>query len=247
MQAQESGEAIEPIVAGWPEMDINTAYQIQLKIVEQKMLRGETVKGYKIGLTNKVIQPMFGASEPDFGHIFDTMMLKEGAHIFMNRVIQPKVEGEIAFIIRNQLKGPGVSTADVLRATAGVMPAIEIVDSRIKDWCVKIHDTVADNGSSAFVVLGSKMVPVDNLDMRLIGMIMEQDDEIAGTGAGGVVMGNPVAAVAWLANTLSRYSLCLKPGMIVLSGAIGPALPVRSASTVRVHLDRLGDVMVKFV
>jgi 2-keto-4-pentenoate hydratase len=245
IEAQKKRQAINSLTDVWAELDVDTAYQIQRKIVEIKSKAGQKIRGYKIGFTNKDMQSMVGVLEPDFGHIMDAMIVDEALPISLSSLIQPKVEGEIAFIIKDRLSGPGVTVSDVLVATAGIMPAIEIIDSRIRDWN-KIQDTIADNGSAAFVILGGRLVSIDSLDTRLVGMLMDKDGEIVGTGAGAVVMGNPVAAVAWLANKLAKYSLSLEPGMIVLSGSVSQAIPVQAPTAIKVHFDRLGAVKVKF-
>lgn len=246
LQAEESRVPVEPLTASWPEIDIPTAYQVQLKVVEQKRARGRKVVGMKIGLTSKAMQQMLGVYEPDYGHLLDSMVLVEGEPVRLSRLIQPRVEAEIAFVLRERLSGPGVTVADVLRAAAGVMPALEIIDSRIRDWQIKIQDTIADNASSAAVVLGGALKPLEGLDLRLVGMVLEKDGEVFATAAGAAVMGHPAAAVAWLANAVARYGLSLEPGMIVLSGSLTQAVPVGPGTVVRATFDRLGAVSAKF-
>lgn len=247
LQAEETKMPIEPLTIAWPEIDIPTAYQIQLKVVERKCSQGHKVVGMKIGLTSRAMQQMLGVYEPDYGHILSNMVLLEGEPVHLSKLIQPKVEAEIAFVLREKLTGPGVTVADVLRASAGVMPALEIIDSRIKDWKIKIQDTIADNASSAAIILGGTLMPVEGLDLRLLGLVLEKDGEVFATGAGAAVLGHPAAAVAWLANAVARYGLSLEPGMVVLSGSFTQAVAVSPGSVIRASFDRLGTVTARFI
>ncbi len=247
LQAEETKVPIEPLTTAWPEIDIPTAYQIQLKVVEHKRSRGQKVVGMKIGLTSRAMQQLLGVYEPDYGHILDSMVLIEGEPIHLSRLIQPKVEAEIAFVLKEKLAGPGVTVADVLRATAGIMPSLEIIDSRIRNWEIKIQDTIADNASSAAVILSGGLTPVEGLDLRLLGLVLEKDGEVVATGAGAAVLGHPAAAVAWLANAIARYGLSLEPGMVVLSGSFVQAVTVESGSVIHASFDKLGTVTAKFI
>lgn len=247
LRAGETRVPVDPLTVEWPEVDIPTAYKIQLKVLEQKLARGEKVVGMKIGLTSKAMQQMLGVHEPDYGHVLDSMVLYEGEPVRASSLIEPRVEAEIAFVLRDRLQGPGVTVADVLMATAGVVPAMEIIDSRIKNWNIKIQDTIADNASSAAIILGGALTPVDGLDLRLTGMILEKDGQIFATAAGAAVMGHPAAAVSWLANALARYGLSLEPGMVVLSGSLTQAVPVEPGTVLRATFDRLGTVSCKFI
>lgn len=247
LRAGETRVPVDPLTVEWPEVDIPTAYKIQLKVLEQKLARGENVVGMKIGLTSKAMQQMLGVHEPDYGHVLDSMVLYEWEPVRASSLIEPRVEAEIAFVLRDRLQGPGVTVADVLMATAGVVPAMEIIDSRIKNWNIKIQDTIADNASSAAIILGGALTPVDGLDLRLTGMILEKDGQIFATAAGAAVMGHPAAAVSWLANALARYGLSLEPGMVVLSGSLTQAVPVEPGTVLRATFDRLGTVSCKFI
>jgi 2-oxopent-4-enoate/cis-2-oxohex-4-enoate hydratase len=164
----------------------------------------------------------------------------------MHSLIQPKAEGEIAFILKHDLMGPGISAADVLRATDGVMACFEIVDSRIRDWKIKIQDTVADNASCGAFVLGDRMVDARSLDLRTCGMVLEKNGEVVVTGAGAATLASPVNAVAWLANTLGKLGMPLKAGEIVLSGALGAMVPVRAGDNLRVTIGGIGSCSVRF-
>lgn len=230
-----------------PDMTIEDAYAIQLKNVERRLANGEKLVGMKIGLTSKAMQQLLGVDVPDYGHLTDKMLLLEGQPCPVKELIQPKVEGELAFCLKKTLKGPGLTIADVYDATDYVVPALEIVDSRIKDWKIKLVDTISDNGSSARLVVGSRMTPIHQVDMRLTGMTLEKNGELVNSGTTAEVWGNPAAAVAWLGNALSAYGIELKAGSIVLAGALTAALPARAGDLFTASFCGLGSVSVKFV
>ncbi|AOT71275.1 2-keto-4-pentenoate hydratase [Geosporobacter ferrireducens] len=245
-KAEKEAYQIETISTANPDMTIADAYAIQLENVAKRVAEGEKIIGVKVGLTSKAMQKLLGVDEPDYGHLTDKMLLLEGDKCPMKELIQPKVEGELAFCLKKTLKGPGVTIADVYNATGWVVPAIEIVDSRIKDWKIKLVDTIADNGSSAKLVLGSTMTPIGNVDMRLVGMNLEKNGEIVSTGTGAAVWGNPAAAVAWLANKLSQFDIELKEGDIILSGAVTAAEAAKAGDIFTVSFQGMGSVTVKF-
>lgn len=238
---------IDPLTNVYPTMTVEDAYHIQLAIVEKKKTDKNKIIGKKIGLTSRAMQRLLNVNEPDYGHLLSNMLLLEGEPCVRKKLIWPRVEGELAFILKERLQGPGITPSDVLRATEGIMPAFEIVDSRIRDWKIKLPDTVADNGSSAFLVLGSRMMPVKDLDLRLIGMVLEKNGEVVSTGAGAAVWGNPAAAVAWLANKLSDFGIALEAGEIILSGALTAAEDANEGDVFSVSFDRLGTLSLKFV
>ena len=230
-----------------PEMTIDDAYAIQLKNIERRIKGGEKIIGMKIGLTSVAMQKLLGVDVPDYGHLMNNMLLLEGQGCETTELIQPKVEGEIAFCLKKTLKGPAVTIADVYYATDYVVPALEIVDSRIKDWKIKLVDTIADNGSSARIVVGSRMTPIEKVDMRLTGMTFEKNGMLASTGTAAEVWGNPAAAVAWLANQLSVYNIELKEGSIVLAGALTAALPAMPGDSFKASFYGMGSVGIKFI
>lgn len=238
---------IDPLTNVYPTMTVEDAYRIQLAIVEKKKTDKNKIIGKKIGLTSRAMQRLLNVNEPDYGHLLSNMLLLEGEPCVRKKLIWPRVEGELAFVLKERLQGPGITPSDVLRATEGIMPAFEIVDSRIRDWKIKLPDTVADNGSSAFLVLGSRMMPAKDLDLRLIGMVLEKNGEVVSTGAGAAVWGNPAAAVAWLANKLSDFGIALEAGEIILSGALTAAEDANEGDVFSVSFDRLGTLSLKFV
>ncbi len=237
---------IDPFTEIYPEITVDEAYRIQLITVEAQLSEGRKVVGKKIGLTSPAMQQMFNVNEPDYGHLFDNMLAYQGAEVSASRLLQPRIEGEIAFVMERDLMGPGVTPADVMRSTAGVTAALEIIDSRIRDWKIKIQDTVADNASSGAFVLGSKLVPLTDLDLRCVGFVMTKNGQLAATGAGAAVLGNPVQSVAWLANKMGEYEISLKAGEVILSGAAAAAVPVQAGDSIHLTVDRIGDVACFF-
>ncbi|MDN5345230.1 MAG: 2-keto-4-pentenoate hydratase [Clostridia bacterium] len=247
LAAEANCKPIEPLTATYPQLTVEDAYRIQLAGIEVKLARGSKVIGKKIGLTSRGMQQLLGVNEPDYGHLLDNMLLLEGEPCRREELLWPRVEGEMAFILKETLKGPGVTIADVYRATEGIMPAFEIVDSRIRDWKIKLPDTIADNASSARLVLGSRMVPIKDLDLRLIGMVLEKNGEMVNNGAGAAVWGHPAAAVAWLANKLATFDIALEAGEIILSGAVTAAEDAHAGDVFTVSFHGLGSLNLKFI
>lgn len=246
--AEKNLSPLEPLTTTYPNLTVGEAYQIQLAGVEMRRTRdGRQVVGKKIGLTSVAMQKLIGVNEPDYGHLLDHMAVLEGQPLHRDGLLLPKVEGEVAFVLKKALKGPGINLADVLRATEGVMAAIEIVDTRIRDWKIKLADTIADNASSAGIVLGSRLVPVTQVDLRLIGMVLEKNGEVISTGAGAAVFGHPAASVAWLANKLAEYGIALEAGEIILSGAVTAAVDAQRGDSFAITFQGLGSVGVRFV
>lgn len=239
---------VAPLTERHPGLTIEQAYRIQLKLLEiRNRADGERIIGKKIGVTSRAVMDLLKVDQPDFGMLTDAMVRETGAEVAVDRLIAPKVEGEIAFLLKDDLKGPGVTAADVLRATELVLPCIEIVDSRIRDWRIRIEDTVADNASAALFVLGGQARPPSALDLPLLGMTLEINGEIVTTGAGAASLGDPARAVAWLANTLSGLGIDLKAGEIILSGSLGAMPPAKAGDNVRVEIGGLGAASVRFV
>ena len=245
--AHNDGKPIEPLTESYPDISIEEAYRIQLITVQDRTKKGGKVVGKKIGLTSPAMQQMFNVNEPDYGHLFGDMLVYQGDELSASRLLQPRIEGEIAFVLERDLTGPGITPVDVIRATAGVTAALEIIDSRIGDWKIKIQDTIADNASSGAFVLGSKLVPLTGLDIRCVGFVMTKNGKLAATGAGAAVLGNPVQSVAWLANKMGEYQISLKAGEIILSGSAVAAVPVTAGDSIHLTVDRVGDVGCFFV
>ena len=240
-------QTVAPLTERIPGITIEHAYHIQERLIRRRLDAGETVIGKKVGATSKVVQNMLGVEQPDFGSLLSGMLYNEGEAIPISRLIQPKAEGEIAFILKRDLMGPGVTTAEVLAATESVMPCFEIVDSRIKDWKIKIQDTVADNASCGVFVLGDRAVDPRKVELGLAGMVLEKNGEIVGIGAGAAALGHPLNAMAWLANTLGRLGIPLKAGEVILSGSLAALIPVQLGDSLRVSIGGIGGCSVRFV
>lgn len=246
-EALAAGKTLSPLTSRGFDITIEDAYHIQQRMLARRLEKGERVIGKKIGVTSKAVMNMLGVHQPDFGYLLDGMVYNEGESIPMSTLIQPKAEGEIAFLMKKDLMGPGVTAADVLAATEGVMACFEIVDSRIQDWKIKIQDTVADNASCGVFVLGDKVVDPKKVDLSLCGMVLEKNGEIVVTGAGAATLGNPVNAMVWLTNTLGRLGIPLKAGDVVLSGALGAMVPVQAGDSLRCSIGGIGGCSVRFV
>lgn len=237
---------IEPLSDRHPELTIEQAYRIQERMMLRRRQDGERIVGKKIGVTSAAVMNMLGVHQPDFGWLTDAMIVNQGEAIDTSTLIQPKAEGEIAFLLKRDLMGPGVGVADVLAATECVMPCFEIVDSRIRDWKIKITDTVADNASCGVFVLGDRAVSPLDIDLQTCGMVLEKNGEIVATGAGAAALGSPLNAVAWLANTMGHLGIPLKAGDVILSGALAAMFPAQKGDHFRVSIGGLGECSVRF-
>ena len=240
-------QVLDPLSSRHPDITIEDAYAIQQRRIARRLGAGERVVGKKIGVTSQAVMNMLGVFQPDFGILLDGMVYNEGQPIEARTLIQPKAEGEIAFILKKDLMGPGVTAADVMAATEGVMACFEIVDSRIRDWKIQIQDTVADNASCGVFVLGDRLVDPRDVDLATCGMVLEKNGEIVATGAGAAALGHPANAVAWLANTLGRLGMGLKAGEVVLSGSLGIMVPVQAGDSLRVTIGGIGGCSVRFI
>ncbi|MES9975378.1 2-oxopent-4-enoate hydratase [Candidatus Thiodiazotropha sp. LNASS1] len=238
---------IDPLTERETDITIEDAYHVSLCMVNRRVENGESIIGKKIGVTSKAVQNMLNVHQPDFGYLTDRMVYGNGDAMPISKaLIQPRAEGEIAFMLKRDLIGPGVSNADVLRATEAVIPCFEIVDSRIRDWRIKIQDTVADNASCGLFVLGDKAVDPRKVDLATAGMVVEKNGELLSTGAGAAALGSPVNCVAWLANTLGSFGIPLKAGEVILSGSLVPLEPVVAGDFMRVEIGGIGSASVRF-
>ena len=247
-QALSSGTTLQPLSARWPQISIEDAYHISLQVVEQRVAAGDAIVGKKIGVTSKAVQQMLDVHQPDFGFLTRQMHFAEGASISLsaNKLIQPRAEGEIAFLLKRDLVGPGISEQDVLDASECVMPCFEIVDSRIQDWRIRIQDTVADNASCGVFVLGEQRLDPRQLDLPNLRMQVFKNGQPISEGLGSAVQGNPLTAVAWLANTLGAFGIPFKAGEIILSGSLVPLEPVSAGDHFSLTIDGLGSARVSF-
>ncbi|MBA5635572.1 2-oxopent-4-enoate hydratase [Duganella sp. LX20W] len=245
-QAYVDRKTVPPLTARTPEITLEDAYRIQSRMVARRLQAGETIVGKKIGVTSKAVQDFLGVFQPDFGQLTSGMIYQEGDSIDLNGLIQPKAEAELAFVLKHDLVGPGVTAMDVIRATDYVVPCFEIVDSRITDWKIKIQDTVADNASCGVFVLGKTHGDPRQLDITLAGMVLEKNGEVFSTAAGAAVQGSPANAVAWLANTLGALGIPFKAGEIILSGSQSALVPVADGDQLTCTVGGLGSCQVKF-
>lgn len=246
LEAERSKQAISPLTQQYSELNVEDAYQIQLEVIKKKLNEGRTIIGKKVGLTSVAMQKMLGVDEPDYGHLLDDMQVEDGGTVKVEDMLSPKVEAEIGFILKEDLKGPKITFLDVLMATEYVVPTLEIIDSRITDWEIKLVDTVADNGSSAKVVVGTKRTKIDGIDLRSLGMVLYNNGELISTGSGAAALGHPAHAIAWLANKLYEFDITLKAGELILPGALSAAVTVKEGDHFSAHFGPLGSVSVNF-
>jgi 2-oxopent-4-enoate/cis-2-oxohex-4-enoate hydratase len=238
---------VPPLTAREPAITIEDAYRISRRLLERRLADGERVVGKKIGVTSKVVQRALDVHQPDFGWLTDRMMFQSGDELPIGReLIQPRAEGEIAFVLARPLRGPGITPADVVAATDHVAACFEVVDSRIDDWKIRIQDTVADNASSGIFALGREKVSARHVDFVTCGMVVEKNGAIVSTGAGAAALGSPLICVAWLANTLGQFDVALEAGEVILSGSLVPLEPVRPGDHMRVAIGGIGGCDVRF-
>lgn len=245
-EAAEKGVAIAPIRDEIAEGGIAAAYAVQQANTEHYLKQGRRLVGRKIGLTSKSVQKQLGVDSPDFGMLFADMALYDGEEIALGRVLQPKAEAEIALVLERDLAHPGITITDVISAVAYVLPAVEIVGSRIEKWNIKLLDTVADNASSGLFALGAEPRKLDGLDLRLCGMVMDRRGEPVSVGAGAGCLGHPLNAALWLARTMVEVGSPLKSGDIIMSGALGPMVGVSAGDVLDTRINGVGSVRVAF-
>lgn len=229
-----------------PPGDVAVAYEVQRAQLREWVAAGRRPVGAKVGLTSPAVQRQLGVDQPDFGVLLADMAVPDGAEVELGSLLQPRVEAEVAFVLGRDLPYPQPTTVDVIRAVDHLLPAIEIADCRIAGWDISIVDTVADNAAGGRFVLGTRPVRLADVDLRLCGMVLEQAGEPVSVGAGAACLGNPLHALAWLAGTLARTGSPLRAGDVVLSGALGPMVPVRPGAAYEARISGLGSVRVGF-
>ena len=238
---------VAPLTAREADITLEDAYQISLRMVNRRLADGERIIGKKIGVSSKAVQEMLNVHQPDFGYLTDRMVYQNGANMpISEELIQPRAEGELAFRLCQDLKGPDVTVEDVLAATEYVMPCFEVVDSRIENWQIKIQDTVADNASCGLFVLGEPAVLPKGLDLATPEMVVRKNDAVISRGFGSAVLGNPLICVAWLANTLSQFGVSLQKGEVILSGSWVPLEPVVAGDSMSLEIEGIGTASVHF-
>lgn len=243
-------QSCQPCARISEQFDITTlsgAYAVQEANTHLALAQGRRLVGRKVGLTSKAVQQQLGVDQPDFGMLFADMEILDGGEIDCSKLIQPKAEGEIAFVLGRDLTRHDTTLAELMSAVDYVLPALEIVDSAIADWNITLVDTVADNASSALYVLGKQPTKLSALDLRLEGMLLEKNGAQASIGVGAACMGNPLDACLWLARTMAQMGRPLLAGDVLLSGALGPMTSVKAGDSLHLRLTRLGEVSCRFV
>jgi 2-keto-4-pentenoate hydratase len=236
---------IPPFTDDDPTLGMADGYAIQRELIELLLADGDRIVGHKVGLTSKPMQKMVGVDSPDYGPVLASTIYRDGDTIPASRFIAPKIEAEIVFVIGERLEGPGVTVTQAHAAIAGAVAAMEIVDSRIADWRIKLADTVADLASNGAMATSSRIVPITDIDTRLVGMTLTRGGELIDTGAGAAALGDPVAVVAWLANVLGGDGVALEPGHLIMTGALHAAVPMTPGDVFRAEFDRLGPITVR--
>lgn len=244
--AEEQHIAIAPLTEQQPTLTADEAYHVQLTRIAKKVNDGDTITGKKIGLTSLAMQNLLGVDQPDYGHLLQSMEVENGGKVSLSSLFQPKIEGEIAFVLKKDLVGPNVTIEDVLQATDYVVASIEIVDSRVKDWKIKLEDTIADNASCGLYLLSEQKVNIEDVHLPSIEMQLLKNGEVVNTGKGTDVLGDPAACVTWLANKLHTYNVELKAGEVILSGALSAAVVAEPGDVFTARFTTLGDVSVEF-
>jgi 2-oxopent-4-enoate/cis-2-oxohex-4-enoate hydratase len=239
---------LSPLTAREADIEIDDAYRVSLHMLGRRRKDGERIIGKKIGVTSKPVQDMLGVHQPDFGFLTDAMHVADGATVSLSqhKLIQPRAEGEIAFVLKKDLRGPGITEEQVIDATSYVAPCFEIVDSRIKDWKIKIQDTIADNASCGVFVIGAARIDPRSLDLAAAKMDIRKNGQHVASGLGSAVQGHPATAVAWLANTLGRFDIPFLAGEIILSGSLAPLLPITPGDRFEMSITGLGDASIAF-
>ena len=244
-QAEASGQTIAPISGQLQATSLDDAYEVQKINTEHHLSSGRQIAGRKIGLTSPVVQKQLGVDQPDFGVLWKDTEYQDGEEIPYSRLLQPKIECEVALILGKSIATDHPTLSDVIRSIDYVVPALEIPGSRIADWKINIHDTIADNASSGLYVLGSPARKIDDLDLRLCGMVVEHRGEPVSTGCGAACLGHPLHAAVWLARKMAENETPLQEGEVVLTGALGPMVNVKPGESYSARIEGLGSVRAR--
>ena len=240
-------QAIAPLTTRFPDMTAEDAYAVQQGLVTGLLADGDSIIGYKLGLTSRPMQEMLGVSQPDYAPVLGSTVYADGGEVPADRYIAPRMEAEICVVLDAPLSGPHCTAAEAWAATRGLVAALEIVDSRIADWKITLADTIADLASNGAVAFGSRVVALDDFDPALIGMVFTRNGELVATGAGAAALGGPLDAVAWLANTLHPLGVTLPAGALIMTGALHAAVPFARGDVFRADFDRLGPITLRIV
>lgn len=244
-KAERERRPIDPLTESWPGLDLYEAYRIQQCNIDRRIASGEMLQGHKVGLTAKAMQDLFGVDEPDYGQLLSTMFLEADSALDLSELIEPQIEVEPAFVLGRDLAGPGVSGKDVLEATEYVTICFEIIDSRIRNWRIKLQDTVADNGSSARVILGSRRVKPRDLELGSLDTVLEIDGVGVETGNTSAILGHPADSVAWLANKFAEFGASFSAGHTILPGTCTRSVRIGGHHSTRGWIDGLGELSIR--
>ena len=237
---------IPPLRETWPDLDVVDAYEIQLLNIRRRLEAGSSVNGHKVGLSSKAMQEMMGVDEPDYGHLLSDMEVFSDHPVPAGKYCYPRVEVEVGFVLGDDLPGEGCTEQDVIDATEAVAPAIELIDSRIADWDIRIGDTIADNASSAGYVLGPDRVKPTDIDLKAIEARLHRNGDQVAEGRSDAVLGDPVVAVAWLARKVASFGVTLRAGNVILPGSVHRAIDVHPGDGFEATFDGLGSVRLSF-
>lgn len=246
-EAEAKFAPVAPFTVALPDITAEDAYKVQLEVLSHRLASGRKIVARKVGLTSLAMQRMLNVDQPDYGMILDNMLIADGADYAAKNLLQPRIEAEVAFMLKKDLKGPGVTMEQVLDATDYVFPSLEVIDSRIRDWKIKFADTVADNASSARVVVGTSHANPRGMKLEQVELVFEKNGKEIGRAKGDAVLGNPANAVAWCANKLSEYGMQPRAGEFVMPGAFTGATPVVAGDVIKATFSGIGAVSVKFV
>ena len=245
LEARRDRAPIAPLTDRFPDMTVEDAYAVQQGLVAGLLADGDSIIGYKLGLTSKAMQDMLGVDQPDYAPVLGSTVYADGGEVPTEHYIAPRMEAEICVVLDAPLSGPHCTVAQAWEATRGLVAALEIVDSRIADWKITLADTISDLASNGAVAFGRTVVPLGEFDPALIGMVFTRNGELVATGAGAAALGGPIDAVAWLANTLHPLGVTLPAGAIIMTGALHAAVPFQQGDVFRADFDRLGPITLR--
>jgi 2-keto-4-pentenoate hydratase len=245
--AEQERAPLEPITTLHPDLTADDAYRVQAAVVATKVRSGDRIVGRKVGATSQAVQQLLGIDEPIYGALLESSRVENGGEIPLSQLIHPRVECEIAFLLDQDMAGPGATVADVLAATRAMSASLEINDPRTQGWRVGMREAIADNGLVARFVLGERWLPVEGLDLPNVAVVLKKNGEEVAASAGAAVLGHPARAVAWLANKLAEHHQSLEAGQVVLPGSLTPIYPVEAGNRIEAEFEALESVSVRFV
>ena len=245
-EAEKSNKPIDTLTSRYPEITLDDAYDIQKFGLDMRLADGARIVGRKIGITSRGMMQMLNCDSPDYGYLLDTMMLLEGSACHTDELNSPRLEGEIAFIMGEDICGPAVTPANIMNATAYIVPCLELCDLRYNSWKITVRDTISDNAGAARYIIGGAPKKISEVNLRNIGMVFEKNGDLISSAAGVEVMGNPINAMTWLVNKLAEYGDGLKKGDIVLSGSFVAAAECRKGDSFALSVDGFPTLSLRF-